>query len=229
MVSVFLRTFLLYVILIGTIRLMGKRQIGELQLSELVTTLMISEFAVIPIQDKDIPVTYAIIPICLLLSIEVIFSFILLKSSTLRKIFMGTPSIIIYKGRLLQHELKDLRLGINELLSELRLKDISDISDVEYAILEENGKLSVFTKSQKNTLTPEHMGIQPEENGLAHPVIIDGEVSQINLRLANKNEKWLEKYLKDVGKNKSDIFLMTVDDCGKTDIIMRDKEIRGKK
>ena len=223
MITVFMRTLIIYMILIGAIRLMGKRQIGELQVSELVITFMLSELAVIPIQDTNIPVAYAIIPILLLLAMEVIVSFILTKSSRLKVLFSGKPSILIRRGKLNQKELVKLRMGVNELLSELRLKDIASIEDVEYAIVEENGKLSVFPKAAKATLTPSDMNLSPTENGIAHPIIIDGEISRINLELAGKNEPWLSRLLKEKKVQQEDIFLMTADDSGNINIIKKDK------
>jgi uncharacterized membrane protein YcaP (DUF421 family) len=228
MVTVYIRTLIIYIILISAMRLMGKRQIGELQVAELVTTLMISELAVIPMQNTDTPVAYSVIPIVLLLSIEVISSFVLTKCAKLRSIFHGKPSIIILRGKLIQSELSRLRINLNELLSELRLKDISDIDDVEYAILEENGKLSVFTKREKNNFTPADAGLKPEENGIAHAVIIDGSVSDINLALAQKDRRWLDKYLKENNYLISDVFMMTVDDAGKINVIKRDKDAKNK-
>lgn len=202
---------------------MGKRQIGELQLSELVTTFMLSELAIIPIQDTDTPVSHAIIPILLLLSMEVIISFIITKNNKLKVFFVGRPSILICHGRLNQQELQKMRMSIIELMTELRLKDISDISDVEYAILEENGKLSVFPKIDKTPVKLSDINLSPKESGIAHPVVIDGEISPINLDLAHKNERWLNNILKDENKKIEDIFLFTVDDSGKTNIIMKDK------
>lgn len=223
MITAFMRTLIIYIILIGTLRLMGKRQIGELRLSELVTTFLLSELAVIPIQDPDIPVSHAVVPILLLLSLEVIISFIITKSKKLKLIFVGKPSVIICHGKLNQHELQRLRMGTIEFLSELRLKNISDIADIEYAILEENGKLSVFPKADKLPVTMYDMNLSATETGIAHSVIIDGEISDANLKLAHKNEKWLLKILEEEKKNIADILLFTVDDSGKTNIIMKEK------
>ncbi len=224
MITVFVRTLVIYVILILSMRLMGKRQIGELQISELVITFMLSELAVIPITDKHIPISYAVLPILLLLSLEVIISFLMMKSKVLKKFFFGRPSIIINKGKLYQKELSDLRIDINELLCELRLKNIASISDVEYAILEENGKLSVFPKSEKAPLTADTMSLKPTEHGIAHAVILDGAVSEVNLKCAKKDRGWLDNELSARGLESENIFLMSVDDAGEITVIANNKE-----
>ena len=146
-----------YFMLIITLRLMGKRQIGELQLSELIVTILLSELAAIPIADKDIPLFYAIVPILLLLSLEVILSYIVLRLPGVKNLFAGRPSIIINKGVLNQKELERQRTGISELLCSLRQSGISDIGDVEYAILEQNGRFSVFPKAASSSVTPQQM------------------------------------------------------------------------
>lgn len=224
MITVFLRTLIIYVILVASMRLMGKRQIGELQLSELVTTFMLSELAVIPISDKHTPVAYAVLPILLLLSLEVILSFLLTKSALLKRLFLGKPSIVIRSGELNQTELGRQRITVYELLSELRLKNIASVSDVEYAILEENGKLSVFPKVAKAPVTPEELGQHPAENGIAHPLIVDGRLSHANLRLTGKSERWVAELLSKNNVSRKDVFLLTVDDGG--NIVLTRKETR---
>ena len=176
MATVLIRTASIYLILIMAMRLTGKRQIGELQIAELVVTFMLSELAVYPITDKNASLAHAVLPIILLLSLEVIFSFIQTKSRTARKLFSGGPTVIISQGRLCIEELAKNRLDLEELLGELRLKDIFDISEVEYAILEENGKLSVFLKAPKRPATVEELGVIPIDAGISHPIIIDGKI-----------------------------------------------------
>ena len=224
MITVFTRTFIIYIVLVGAVRLMGKRQIGELQISELVTTFLLSELAVIPIQNTETPVMYAVFPILLLLSLEVIISFVLMKSSKLKLFFTGRPSMVVYKGKLNQKELLKLRIGINELISELRLKNIGDIADVEYAILEENGKLSVFPTVEKSPLTPAHIDLAPSESGIAHPLVVDGEISDATLKLLKKDKTWLTKILKNQSLSVEEIFLMTIDDGEKTNVIKKDRK-----
>ena len=144
LLSIVIRTVILYILLSFSLRITGKRQLGELDVSELVSTLLISEIASIPIDDPDIPMLNAIIPILLIASIEILISAIKNRSERLKAIVEGTPDYIIYKGRILQQRLYDNRISINELLSELRTQGIGNISEVEYAILEQGGSLSVM-------------------------------------------------------------------------------------
>lgn len=222
MITVFIRTIIIYFILIAAMRLMGKRQIGELQISELAITFILSELAVIPISDKNIPVSHAVIPILLLLSLEVILSFAQTKSNMLKKIFSGSPSIIIHRGKLEHSEMLKHRLEIEELLCELRLKGAFDIGDVEYAILEENGKLSVLLKSEKAPLTPYQMNLCPEEEGIAHTVIVDGEIDRKALKEAGRDDNWLFAALSRFDIKYSDVFLMSVNDIGMANVYVKD-------
>ena len=152
---------------------MGKRQVGELQLSELIVTIMLSDFAATPIYETDIPFSYAVIPILLLLSVEVILSFIILHVPKLKILLGGKPSFIIRKGTLDQKELKRQRMCMSELIGSLREQGISDIGDVEYAILEENGKLSVFEKASKKPPSAEDLNMDIKEPGISHALILD--------------------------------------------------------
>lgn len=214
MATVLIRTLLVYILFICVIRLTGKRQVGELQISELVITFMVSELATIPIQDISIPFSYSIFPIIFLLAFEVVLSFIMTKSVKAKKLFAGNPSILIKKGKLNQKELSSLRIGINELLGELRLKDVSDISQVDYAILEQNGKLSVFLKENEVS--------EPTITGIGHAVIIDGVINESNLYYSNKNEAWVKKCLSEHKIPLNDVFLMTVDDKSKVNIVRKE-------
>lgn len=222
MVTVLIRTSIIYFLLLIALRVTGKRQVGELQISELITTFMISELATSPIQDLSVPLIYSIIPIVFLLCSEIILSFLATKSKLLKKLFFGNPSVIISKGKLNQKELGRLRIGINELIGELRLKDVTDISDIDYAILEQNGKLSVTLKSDKQTVSRKDINAKSEKSGIAHAIITDGTINESNLKLANKTDRWLNNYLKSHNINMKEIFLMTVDDCGKINIINKD-------
>ncbi len=223
MITVFVRTFIIYLFLIVSIRLMGKRQIGELQVTEFIVTFMLSELATIPIIDRNAPFVYSLIPILLLLSLEVILSFIMSKAPGAKRLMYGSPGILIIRGRVMQDELARNRIDIHELLAELRLKGISDISDVEYAIMEDNGKVSVIKKATSDSVTPEILSLNPAETGLAHAIIVNGKVSTTGLRLAGKNESWLERRLQDDGAAADEIFLMTVDDSGSVNTIRKDK------
>lgn len=221
MYTLFLRTVITYIIFVGAIRLMGKRQIGELELSEFVITMLLSEIAALPIADNTIPLTFSIIPIIVLLSLEVIISFIALKNRNIKRAVGGSPSILIKKGKLCKSEMEKTRIGIDELLCQLRLKNISDISDVEYAILEENGQISVIQNVKARNVTLEDLNINKEEKGIMHTLIADGQISDFNLKLIGHNRKWLEKQIKNQKCKLEDIFLFSVDDSGNINCIKK--------
>ena len=182
MSSIVIRTLIIYILLSFSLRIMGKRQLGELDVAELVSTLLISEIAAIPIDDPDIPILNAIIPIFFIISIEIIVSSFKNKSEKLKRVVEGTPVYIIYKGRVLQKNLMDNRISINELLSSLRSQGISDISEVDYGIIEPSGTLSVI----KTDSTP-----------LSHPIIIDTSVCEDTLKSTGYSLEWLMKTLKE--------------------------------
>lgn len=222
MTAVFLRTLIIYFTLVTAVRLTGKRQIGELQVSELVVTYMLSELAVFPITDKNVPLVHSVMPIVILLSLEVIFSFIQTKSIRFRKIFSGGPTLLISKGQLDAVELAKNRIDLEEFLGELRLKGAFDIADVEYAFLEENGQLSVLLKASASPFTPDQLGFSVTEKGCAHAVVVDGEINTEGLASAKKSGLWLEKLLKNEGITQDNVFLMTVDDAGCATVMVRD-------
>ena len=209
MASIVIRTLIIYVLLTFSLRVMGKRQLGELNVGDLVSTLLISEIASIPIADPDIPLLNAVIPLFLILSLEIILSTIKNKSEKLKNSFEGKPTYIIYKGRLSQSELSKNRISVNELLSELRVQGVGNINDVEYALVEQNGSLSVIEKSKNN---------------MAHPLIIDGETITQTLVNLNKDENWISSKLESLGVCKNDIFLMTISDNEKIDIIKKEDD-----
>jgi uncharacterized membrane protein YcaP (DUF421 family) len=223
MATVLIRTTLIYFLLVSMIRITGKRQIGDLQISELVITFMISELATIPIQDLSVPLSYSFLPIVLLLCYEVVISFLILKFNAFKKIFEGNPSILICKGKLNQKELKNARIGISELLGQLRAKNISDISQVDYAILEQDGQLSVFLKKEFQPITPDDLKIDVKNDGVCHAVIIDGKINESNLILSQKNNKWLKKVLESKNCKLDEVFLLTVNDKNDIYIIMKEK------
>ena len=215
MVMIFLRTIIMYIFLVVVMRLTGKRQIGELQLSELITALLLSELAASPITNNNIPLCYGIVPILTLICIEIINTFIVTKSQILKRFFDGVPSILINKGVLDQKELAKTRMSIEELTAELRLKDIYDLSEVEYAILEQNGQLSAAPKTAAKPLSVGDMSLVLPDKGIAHLLIVDGKISKYNLRLTGKTEIWLKKRIKAYGfADIDEVFLFTIDDSG---------------
>ena len=217
-----IRTVIVYFALIVMLRLMGKRQIGELEVSELIVTILLSELAAVPITDKDTPLLFALAPSLLLLSLEVILSCVLLRFPKIKTLLAGKPSIVIRGGVLDQKELARQRTGISELLASLRQNGISDIGDVEYAILEQNGKFSVFPKVARGGVTPEQLGLTPEEPGIAHALIIDGKIIKENLTLAGWNRNRLEQALRKKHLTARDVFLFSVNDAGDTTIIIKE-------
>ena len=202
---IFIRTILIYLLLLAVMRLSGKRQIGEIQTSELVTTFLLSDIAAYPLTDPAIPLLNAIVPIFTIIPLEIIFSFLTTKSTRLKKLLDGNPSIIILHGKIRKKEMSRVRLSMEDLLGELRLKNIASVSDVDYAILEQNGQISVFQKTE----TP-----------LSHAVVIDGILNEALLKKIGKNKHWLYEVMKE--KNIPDlrhIFLLSVTDGGSVTLI----------
>lgn len=224
MVTVFLRTILIYVFLLVVMRLMGKRQVGELQLQELIVTFMLSELAVSPIADPDFPLLYAVIPILTLLSIELILSFWMTKSSRLKRLLSGKPALLICKGKLDQQVMADNRLEIEELLAQLRQNGVASPAEVQYAVLEEDGNLSVFPKAGQGNLTWQALQNGVNETGIAHAVVVDGEVRRGELALAGRDENWLMAYLRRQKLSLPMVFLMTVDDGGDVYLVRREEK-----
>ena len=224
MATVFVRTAIIYFIFFFSIRIVGKRQIGELQLSDFITTLMMSELAVNSIQDISIPVSYSFIPVIFLLCIEIIISFLSTKSQWLKNLLFGSPSIIIKNGKIDQKQLTKLRMSVNELLSELRLKDISSVDEVDYAVIEQNGKLSVFPKQKKQNVTREDMKIKADDDTLTFSLITDGEISRNDLYYVGKDEVWLKDYLKKRNIEVKDVFLLTMGKSGRVSIVFKEEK-----
>ena len=213
MASIFIRTLIIYVFISISLKIMGKRQLGELEVGELVSTLLISEVAALPIADPDIPLMNAVIPILFIVCLEIVISSIKNKSERLKKYIEGKPIFLIYKGKLKQNALAENRISINELLCEIRMQGIGDISDVYYAVLEQNGKLSIFEKK--------------ENSSFSHTVIVDAEINSSVLDSLGYDEIWVKNQLKMHKVKKDDVFLMTVNDEGKTNIIKKEETCEG--
>ncbi|NLW92805.1 MAG: DUF421 domain-containing protein [Syntrophomonadaceae bacterium] len=215
MILVIIRTLILYTTVVIVLRIMGKRQIGQLQPYELVVIIMISELAAIPMQNTGVPILNGLVPIFVLFAAEVTLSYIALKSEKARGVICGKPSILIANARINEEEMRRLRFNINELLEELRLKDVTDISDVEYAILETGGQLSVILKSQKRPVEPADLGIATPYEGLSTTVVIDGVVIPENLKKVFLSIDWLKAELsKDGVRRLSDVFFASVNPQG---------------
>lgn len=210
------RTIILYFVVVFTMRIMGKRQIGQLQPFELVIAIMISELASLPMQDTRIPLTHGVIPIITLLVLQVIISIVQLKSETARKIFCGKPSILIKDGKIDMNQLKNNRFNINDLLEEIRLQGYYNIEDIEYAILETSGQLSVIPKTELEPATKQDLNIQTSQDQLPVTLIMDGKVNKENLIIINKDTSWLNSQLKKNNIPSADkVFLALMDSKGK--------------
>ena len=215
MVIAFLRTIILYLLIIAGVRLMGKRQVGELEPSELVLALIIADLAAVPMQDFGIPLLSGIIPILTLLCITMILSVLTMRSVKFRAIICGRPSIIVENGKLHQREMKKNRFTVDELMEELRMKGVSDISTVKYAILETNGQISVLPYANQLPVTAEQMNVAPDDVGLPIVIINDGRVLTDNLRQTGRDDRWLAQELHRQGIARSqDVFLLSVDQHG---------------
>lgn len=208
MASIVIRTVIIYVLLTVFLRIMGKRQIGELDVGDLVSTLLISELAAIPIDDPDIPLLNAIIPSLIIVAAEILISSVKNKSEKIKEIVEGTPTYIIYKGRILQSVLDENRISINEVLAEMRTQGIGDISEIYYGIVEQNGTLSLLKRGGEM---------------LAHTVIVDGTVMKDGLKRLGHGDEWLLKKLRERGVIPSEVFLMTVTDAGEINLVKKEK------
>ena len=209
MISILIRTIIIYLILNIMLKMMGKRQIGELEVNELVSTLLISEIASIPISDTYTPLLPSIAPILFIAALEVIISVIKNKSEPIKRIVEGTPVYIIYKGRLIQKALHENRISINELLSEMRTQGIGDINDIKYGILEQNGKVSLL-KDEKNA-------------SIAKPLIIDTYPNDATIKNEGLSYEWIESQLRERGLEIKNVFLMTINDDGEINIIEKER------
>ena len=217
-----IRTVILYFLAIASIRVMGKRQIGELQPSELVITLLISQIISIPIQDTDIPLVNTLIPIFLLVGFEILTSILNMKSIKFRTFMQGNPQIIINDGVLNQKMLKELRFTIDDLLEALRQKDVFDISQVQYAIVETNGQMSVLLKADYDTVTRKDLKLKTQPQGYKCPVVVDGKIVTDEFAICNMTANKIEKIAKKEKLKIKDIMLMTVDAAGNHTIIRKD-------
>ena len=223
MVIAFLRTIILYIFIIAGIRLMGKRQVGELEPSELVLALLIADLAAVPMQDFGIPLLTGLIPILTLLCITMALSVLTMKSVKFRAVLCGRPSIIVENGKLRQGEMKRNRFTLDELMEELRMKGVTDLSTVKYAILETNGQLSVLPFAAQKPPTAQDLSLYLPEPGLPVVLINDGRIMSRALRRRGLDETWLDKQLKEHHvKHVRDVFLLTVDETNKVCVIEKE-------
>ena len=214
MITLFFRTLIIYLLLMLTLRLMGKRQIGELEISELVCTLLLSELAAIPISDNSLPMAYSIIPIFLIAVTEFIISDVKNRAPLLKRLMDGRPSVLVRKGKMMESEFRRSRISVEEFLAACRLQGVGDPADLYYAVLEQNGQLSLLLKKEASPITPEMLSLSIQENGMAHAVITDGILNEKELALCGKDKKWLSILLSAYGRKQEEVFLLLVDDAG---------------
>lgn len=222
MIITITRTIILYIFVTLGIRLMGKRQIGEMQPNELVVTLLISETAAIPLQDTTQPILNGLVAIFVLVILEIMISVLSMKSRFMRKIMNGKSAVIIKNGVIDQQMMKSVRMTVLDLVELLRGQDVFDISTVAFAVLEVNGNLSVLLKSAEQPATVADLKIKKEKALLQLPVISDGKIVKESLDFVEADEKDIRKKLN--GDNISDVFLMTMDKEGNHNIIKRREE-----
>ena len=225
MISVILRTLILYVAVTVAIRLMGKRQIGDMQPSELVITLLISEIAAIPLQDKNQPVINGIVAVFMLVILEIAVSAASLKSFRVRKLLSGKSVIIIKNGTVDQQAMRDVRMTVLDLIELLRGQNVFNIEDVNFAVLEANGNLSVLLKGEKQTATAKDLKIKNKPDVLPLPVISDGEIIAESLDALSVNRDDISNILHNNGGKLKNVFLMTLDRDGKYNIINKESGV----
>ncbi len=223
MILSYFRTIFLYLILIAVIRLMGKRQIGQMEPSEFVVTMLVANLASIPMQDGGIPLFSGVVPIITVLGIELVLSALSLRSLKIRRLLCGKPVILIENGNILQKNLKKTRVTLDELTGHLREKDVLDLRAVQYAILETNGNLSVFPYPKEKPASAKDAGIPARPQHLPITIISDGQLLQENLAVAKKDALWVQRVLQEKKAAISDTWLLTVD--GADHILFYRKEI----
>lgn len=217
MFVVLIRTVVLYLFIVVGIRLLGKHQIGQLEPSELVLTLIIADLASVPMQDNGIPLLSGLIPIVVLLSLSTTLSVLCTKSIRFRALLCGRPSIVVENGVVLETQLRKNRLTLDELMEELRIQGYADFKSIKFALLETNGQLSVLPYTSDKPVTAAQMGLQPEETGLPVVIVSDGRLLSHNLKGLGYEEIWLEKQLAAHGLHSHrQVFLLTVDEAGNT-------------
>ena len=214
MLITFFRSIVLYIIVLVVRRLMGKRAIGQLQPFELAIAIMIADLASIPMTEIGIPISNGIVPILGLLLMHLIISVINLKSVKAREIICGKPSILIYRGRIDEKVLRKERFTVNELQERLRSSNVVNISDVEYAILETSGQVTVIQKPNKRNTIPEDFNIMPEYEGIPYDLVVDGKIMEDNLQKLGKDYNWLKKEVNKFKINPQDALLVTIDGRG---------------
>ena len=211
MILSYIRTAVLYILLIGSVRLMGKRQIGQLEPSEFVVAMLIADLAAVPMQDNSIPLLSGIVPLLTVLGLELTVSFLVMKSVAFRRFFCGKPEILIDNGKVAQDNLRRTRVSMDELMSHLRQKDVLDVSQVQYAILETDGNLSVFPYPRHQPAPAEAAKVKVKPQSLPITIINDGKLSREDLKRAGKDAIWLRDTLGRHRARQDNTLLLSVD------------------
>ncbi len=215
------RTVILYALLMGAIRIMGKRQLGELQPSELVVALLLSDLAAVPMQDNEIPLANGILPILTLVSLELLLSGLMMKFPSIAKLVAGSPIIVIRDGHADGKAMRRLRLTVDDLLESLRQQNIFDIRQVQYAIVETNGHITPYCYPTYQAATAADVGVKGDDREMPVVVISDGAVSDWGLTLSEHDQQWLTTALRRYGCAQQDVFLMTVTKKGKCFVLTK--------
>ena len=211
MLLYYTRTVILYLVLILVVRLMGKRQVGQMEPSEFVVTMLVADLASIPMQDGGIPLFSGLVPIATVLGMELVLSALSMKSLRLRRLLCGKPVILMENGNILQKNLRKTRITTDELIGHLREKDILDLKSVQYAILETNGNLSVFPYPKEKPASAREAGIEVKKQTLPITVISDGTLMEDNLTLVKKDAAWVQRVLREKDSTLQNTWLLTVD------------------
>ena len=222
MLITFFRSILIYIFVLIVMRLMGKREIGQLQPFELAIAIMIADLASIPMTDPGIPISNGIISILGLLVMHLIISIINMKSIKARGVICGKPTILVYRGKIDEKALKKERFTINELEERLRGNNVINLGDVEYAILETSGQVTVIQKTEKRNTIPEDFNIVPEYEGIPYDLVVDGKIMDDNLKAIGKNREWLKKQVEKFKMKPEEALVVTYD--GKGQIFCQKKE-----
>ena len=224
MLTIFIRTVIIYFILTIIMRIMGKRQLGELDVGELVITIILSEIATNPITNPDRSLLEAVVPMATLASLEILTSALIIKAPIFKSILSSKPTVLVARGVIDFRQMKRVRISLEELVSQVRQNGIYDLNEVDYAILEENGKMSVIPKNANRQPDKSDMKVYCPDNGIMHLVISDGSVNSHGLSIVKKDRAWLERTLARLGIGIKDVLCMTVDDSGKIFIQKRDNK-----
>lgn len=222
MLTIFFRTIIIYVVLMLTMRVMGKRQLGELDVGEFVITILLSEIASLPITNPEKPLMGAIVPIATLAALEILSSTLILRFPKIKKLISSKPSVLISRGRMNKKEMLHCRISIEDLISQIRQNGIFDLEEVDYAILEENGKMSIIPKAKNRQPDMSDLMIPCEDAGMMHVVISDGIINTHGLSVVGKDKEWISNELRSRSIAQKDVLCMTCDDTGRIYIIKGD-------